>query len=106
MSANELLFEILTPVGFFVRSTHNYWAMIVKAKHPVMSGQENLVKRTLEKPDEIRRSRNDANVYLFYKLTNPKRWTCAVAKRLNGDGFLITTYPTDAIKEGERIWTR
>lgn len=27
-------------------------------------------------------------------------------KRLNGDGFLITTYPTDAIKEGERIWSK
>jgi hypothetical protein len=34
------------------------------------------------------------------------RWVCAVAKRLNEDGFLITTYPTDAIKEGERIWPR
>ncbi len=32
------------------------------------------------------------------------RWICAVVKRLNGEAFLITTYPTDAIKEGEPIW--
>jgi hypothetical protein len=36
----------------------------------------------------------------------PGRWLCAVAKRLNAEGFLITTYPTDAIKEGERIWNK
>jgi len=45
-------------------------------------------------------------VYLFYRLERPKRWLCAVAKRLNGEGFLITAYPTDAIKEGEQIWVK
>ena len=69
-----------------------------------MSGQEQLVKEVLKNPDEIRRSQSDSNVYLFYKLKQRKRWICASARRLNGDGFLITTYPTDAIKEGERIW--
>jgi hypothetical protein len=29
---------------------------------------------------------------------------CAVAKRLNGEGFLITAYVTDTIKEGEHLW--
>jgi len=29
-----------------------------------------------------------------------KCWVVAVTKRLNGDGFLITAYQTDAIKEG------
>lgn len=39
-------------------------------------------------------------------LERPKRWICAVVKRLDGDGFLITTFPTDAIKEGEQIWNK
>jgi hypothetical protein len=43
-------------------------------------------------------------VYLFYREERPGRWFCAVVKRLNGGAFLVTTYPTDAIKEGERIW--
>jgi hypothetical protein len=33
-------------------------------------------------------------------------WTCAVAKREDDDGFLITAYPTDAIKEGIRVWPK
>ncbi len=28
----------------------------------------------------------------------------AVTRRLNDEGFLITAYQTDAIKEGESIW--
>ena len=39
---------------------------------------------------------------LFYKAEATKRWTCAVTKRLADSGFLITAYPTDAIKEGVR----
>ena len=45
-------------------------------------------------------------VFLFYRAELPGRWICAVTKRLNAEGFLITTYPTDAIKEGERVWNR
>ena len=59
----------------------------------------------LHMPGEIRQSRSDPTVYLFYRLERPGRWVCAVAKRLNGDGFLITTYRTDAIKEGKRVWS-
>jgi len=39
-------------------------------------------------------------------IVDKARWICAVTKKLNGDGFLITTYPTDRIKEGKRIWHR
>ncbi|MGV2391251.1 MAG UNVERIFIED_CONTAM: hypothetical protein LVR29_33330 [Microcystis novacekii LVE1205-3] len=49
---------------------------------------------------------SDPNVYLFYQLQRPKRWLCAIIRKLNGDGFLITTYPTDAIKEGEILWQK
>ena len=71
-----------------------------------MAGREAYVQEVLTNSDEIRMSKRDSSVYLFYKLEYDKRWVCAVTKRLNGDGFLITTYPTDAIKEGERIWPR
>jgi hypothetical protein len=30
----------------------------------------------------------------------------AIIRKLNGDEFLITTYPTDAIKEGEISWQK
>jgi hypothetical protein len=104
--ADDLFFEVATHLGFSVRVTQNYWEVIVTIKHPVMRGREAEVQNTLREPDEIRRSRNDSTVHLFYRIERPKRWICAVVKRLNGDGFLITTFPTDAIKEGERIWSK
>jgi hypothetical protein len=104
--ADELFFEVSTLLGFRVRVTRNYWESIVTIKHPVMRGREVDVQHTLREPDEIRRSRHDPAIYLFYRIERPKRWICAVTKRLNGDGFLITTYPTDAIKEGEQIWSK
>ena len=64
------------------------------------------VKAALERPDEIRQSRTDAQVLLFYKAEGARRWLCAVVKRLNGQAFLITAYPTDAIKEGVRVWPK
>ena len=100
----DIHFEVLTPLGFRVRVTRAYWELIVTVKHPVMAGRELDVQETLQNPDEIRASRNDSAVYLFYKAERAKRWVCAVAKRLNGDGFLITTFPTDGIKEGVRVW--
>lgn len=70
-----------------------------------MKSNEKTVQKTLVDPTQIRRSRKDANVLLFYRKDKPDRWICAVAKKLDENhGFLITTYPTDAIKEGELIW--
>ena len=101
---SNIYFEVSTPLGFRVRVTHSYWELIVTIKHPVMAGRELAVRETLQSPDQIRVSKNDPTVYLFYKAERPKRWVCAVAKRIDGDGFLVTTFPTDAIKEGVKVW--
>ncbi len=104
MSA-EMLFEVATPLGFTVHCTRTYWEFIVERKHPVLRGCEKEIERVLADPDEVRRSRRDSAVLLFYRGGDP-RWLCAVARRENEAGFLITAYPTDAIKAGEVIWTR
>ncbi len=105
-STQDSLFEVLTPLGFSVRVTHAYWELIITVKHPVMAGRESDIKETLAQPEEIRLSRSDPNIYLFYKTECIGRWVCAVSKRLNEEGFLVTAYPTDAIKEGVRIWPK
>ncbi len=102
----DLLFDALTPLGFSVRVTHERWELITTIKHPVMMGQEHAIKYTLEHPDQIRQSRSDPEVRLFYQGTGQNRWVCAVAKRATNQGFLITAYPTDAVKEGTQIWPR
>jgi hypothetical protein len=63
------------------------------------------VQRILTDPDVVRRSRQDPEVYLFYR-EEKSRWLCAVVRRENASGFLITTYPTDVIKAGEIVWKR
>lgn len=103
---SDLVFEVLTPLGFRVRVTRSYWELIVTVKHPVMAGREGDVKETLHNPEEVRQSKSDPNVYLFYKPERIGRWVCAVVRRLDGDGYLITTYRTDAVKEGRRIWPK
>jgi hypothetical protein len=103
-SEQDILFEVFTPLDFRVRVTRSYWNLITTVKHPVMAGQESIVKDTLLRPLQIRVSRSDPSVYLFYRPERVGRWICAVVKRLNGAGFLITTYPTEAIKEGVPVW--
>ena len=101
---DSALFPVLTPLGFSVRTTTDYWALI-EAKHPKLRGQIPEVAQVLRVPEEVRRSRQDPTVYLFYR-ADQSRHLCAVVKRVNGEGFLITAYPCDKIKEGDVIWPK
>jgi hypothetical protein len=102
----EILFEAETPLGFNVRTTATYWKLITTLKHPVMRDKLDDVQKTLTTPDEVRISKSDPQVYLFYREAGEKRWVCAVTKRLDTIGFLITAYKTSAIKGGEIVWQK
>ncbi|MBI2492568.1 MAG: DUF4258 domain-containing protein [Candidatus Rokubacteria bacterium] len=104
MPDTDVLFEVGTPLGFAVRVTRARWELITTIKHPVMAGREASVRLALESPDEVRQSRTDPGVLLFYKAEGARRWVCAVAKQAPDQAFLVTAYPTDAIKEGMRVW--
>lgn len=106
MSGPDILFEARTPLGFLVRVSRVRWELITTVKHPVMAGRESSVKATLENPDEVRQSRTDREVLLFYRAEPARRWVCAITKQADADAFLVTAYPTDAIKEGVRIWPK
>ncbi len=101
----ELLFKVATPLGFEVRCSRPYWDFLVSEKHPALKGREEDVKLALVDPVEIRGSRKDKEVYLFYSGGQP-RWLCAVAKKDGMDGFLVTAYPTDRVKIGEVVWKK
>jgi hypothetical protein len=98
----SFLFEVSTPLGFSVRTTADYWALIA-TKHPEIHARQAEVEACLSGPDQIRQSKQDNTVYLFYRLVQPYH-VCVVVKRLNDTGFVITSYLTDRIKEGEKIW--
>ena len=98
-----ILFETMTPLGTRIRTTESYWAKLITLKHPSMRGREIVVQETLRAPEQIRRSRADRSVLLYYSSVGDYH-VCVVVKVLNGDGFIITAYKTVNIKEGEKIW--
>lgn len=100
----EIYFEVITPLGVRVRTTKDYWNYIVDVKHQTMRGKEEIVKETLRNPEEICRSKIDQSVYLYYKKYD--KIYCVIVKHEGTEGFLITAYPTDKIKEGEKIWKK
>lgn len=98
------LFEVATPAGFRVRTTQPHWDLL-EHKHPEIRGWLEQAQSCLATPQQVRRSRQDPNVYLFY-VPSGSYHLCVVAKRLDGDGFIVTCYLTDAIKEGMVAWPR
>lgn len=102
----DVYFSVKTPKGIIVRTTNAYWTRIITTKHPNIAKYEKQVKETLQNPDEIRKSRQDERVHLYYKHIG-KLHICVVADHIQeGEGYVITTYLTDRIKEGEQIYVK
>lgn len=99
----KIYFAVRTPLNIEVKTTVDYWEYLVTVKHPIMKGKEDTVKTLLQFPDEIRQSKTEHDIFLYYKQLD--RLYCAVVKHFKMEGFLITAYPTDKKKEGEIIWT-
>lgn len=104
-SEEEILFEVKSSLGKMIRTTKPYWQKIVKNKHPKMRGKQSTVMKTLRCPEQIRISKSDDSIHLYY-LPYKEYFLCVVAKHLNEDGFIVTAYITDTIKEGELVWEK
>jgi len=102
---DNIYFKVKTPLYKEIRITKEYWDFVKTVKHPNMEGKEKEIIKTLKDPEFIRKSNKDERVYLYYKSTG-NRYICVACKHLNGEGFIITTYITDRLKEGEEIWRK
>jgi len=102
---SDTYFQVKAVNGVIVRTTQAYWRKIVTFKHPVMTGKEEEVKQAIQQPDEIRRSVQSESVLLYYRKEDGY-YTCVVVRLLDGEGFIITTYITDRLKEGKNIWKK
>jgi hypothetical protein len=73
-----------------------------------MRNMREEIIRTLQSPAEVRVSRSDPGVRLFYEFYSRTlvgdKWLCVVVKYLSDDAFVITAYLTDKLKAGESIW--
>jgi len=79
-------------------------------EHVEMAGMADELERVLQTPSEVRRSRSDDDVRLFYEFYAQTqvggKWLCVVVKYLPGDAFVITAYLTDTMKAGEIVWPK
>jgi hypothetical protein len=75
-----------------------------------MRGMREEIIHTLQTPEEVRISRTDTDVRLFYEVYSRTgvgdKWLCVVVKYLTDDAFVITAYLTDKLKAGERVWPK
>jgi len=104
-SKPEIVFKVKSKLGLAVSTTKAYWKVITHVKHPSVQGKEKYVKETFVDPDEIRVSRKDHNVYLFYKKYRNK-FLCVIARIKAKSGYIITAYYTKKIKEGQLKWKK
>lgn len=103
MKPTDVYFEVDTPLGVKIRTTKDYWKKIITIKHPIIAKYESKVKESLKKPTEIRRSKQDPKVHLYY-LNIGNIYVCTVCDHLdNKSGYIITAYLTKRIREGEKI---
>lgn len=99
------LFEVRSKLGKTIRVTKSYWKIISEKKHPSVAGRVEEAKLALMDPVDVRRSRYDSSIYLYYRRLDDTL-ICVVAKHLNEEGFAVTAYLTDRIKRGETVWKK
>ncbi len=108
MSKNEPL--LLTDArNQTLRLTGERWAHILS--HPEHDdATRTRIEETVADPDRIIRSRTDPGVELFYRHYDrtpvTSKHLCVVAKIKTDNPFIITAYFTDAVKQGEELWSR
>lgn len=101
----SLHFRVISKLEKKLQVTKAYWHRIASVKHPSIRSKEQDVRETLQNPDIVRRSKTDENVFLYYKRYR-RHYLCVVARHKNGNGFIITVYMTNKIKEGKLIWQK
>ena len=73
------------------------WSHILK--HPEMANQQERIKETLEKPYKIIELESDKKVNFYFRYyKDSKQYLLVMARYLNGNGFIITSFYTDTIK--------
>jgi len=94
--------------GHDVRLTDERLAHILE--HAEMAGMEAEIERVVQAPSQVRASRSDESVKLFYEFYARTRvggkWLCVVLKYSPDDAFVITAYLTDSVKAGESLWPK
>lgn len=79
--------------------TRERWNHALRHKIPNLDVLEGCLKN----PDEVRKSKYDEDARIYYQ-RNDGEYVCIVVQI--EDGFIMTAYTTERMKEGKTIWTR
>jgi len=72
-------FIIKSKLDIQIRVSKTYWKIISEIKHPSIAKYSKEIQETLQHPDEIRRSRRDSHVFLYYKRLGEALYLCHCA---------------------------
>jgi len=75
-----------------------------------MKDEIEKIKETLVSPDEVRKSLQNDFIWIYYKHYSAtpvtEKYMLVVVKILNKEGYLLTAFYTDRIKNGEIVWKK
>ena len=87
------------------RTTKFFWKNVIIIKHKELEKLESEIKLCLAYSDVVELSKEDQNVYIYYKKTKNK-YICVVTKHLNEHGFIITAHIASKLRKGKIVWQK
>ena len=66
----ERLFEVKDVFGKKIRTTKAYWNYVSETKHRVLKDKLPEIIKTLKSASEVRRSKEDKKVFIYYRKIN------------------------------------
>jgi len=94
--AHEILYSILTPLGYHAHVSIQALEHI--EKHPIAARHKSVLVHILNNPDLITPNPDDPNRQIFYKSLNGKVLLAATVHVKNEMRFVATMYETTYIK--------
>jgi len=98
--SNEILYSILTPVGYEAYVSAEAIKHI--EKHPIASKHKNSMVHFLNNPDLITPNHEEPETHIFYKALYGKLLLAAPVQEINKLRFLATMYEIPYIKSLEQ----
>lgn len=75
-----------------------------------MVNQEERIRETIAFPKIIKESKHDLRMLCYYryyeKTPVSRKYLVCIVRVLNEEGFVITAFYADRVKEGKTIWQR
>ena len=105
------IFEVVDPRGYKIVCSEDSLNNHIIPHHPMMKGQEEEIKATLENPELglIYQDANRPERNIYYKLRKKRDSYLKVVVEFdkNNDGIVITAFPVSYPKSGEKIiWSK